>query len=87
MRSFVTLLKTNPGFNPDERPDDEHVGCRRRKYKEESQRAAFYRGWSNGEGVPGVQSAGAVNFLPLGGSNSSDSFLIEGRPEPPPGQD
>ena len=35
----------------------------------------------------GVESAAAVNYLPLGGSNSSDSFLVEGVPEPPPGQE
>jgi putative ABC transport system permease protein len=28
-----------------------------------------------------------VNHLPLGGSNSSTDFLIEGLPEPPPGQE
>jgi putative ABC transport system permease protein len=28
-----------------------------------------------------------VNHLPLGGSNSSTSFLVEGLPEPPPGQE
>ena len=39
------------------------------------------------EALPGVESAAAVNYLPLGGSNSSSSFLIEGVPEPPPGQE
>ena len=28
-----------------------------------------------------------VNYPPLGGSNSSDAFLVEGVPEPPPGQE
>jgi hypothetical protein len=28
-----------------------------------------------------------VNYLPLGGSNSSDAYLIEGLPEPQPGQE
>ena len=37
--------------------------------------------------MPGVESVAAVNYLPLGGSNSSDIFLIEGLPEPPPGQE
>jgi putative ABC transport system permease protein len=37
--------------------------------------------------VPGVRSAGMVNFLPLyGGLGSSTGFKILGRPEPPPGQ-
>jgi putative ABC transport system permease protein len=37
--------------------------------------------------TPGVESAAAVNYLPLGGSNSSDAFLVEGVPEPRPGQE
>jgi predicted permease len=37
--------------------------------------------------VPGVSSAALVNHLPLGGSNSSTSFLVEGLAEPPPGQE
>ena len=36
---------------------------------------------------PGVESAAFVNYLPLGGANSSDSYLVEGEPEPPPGQE
>jgi putative ABC transport system permease protein len=34
--------------------------------------------------LPGVQSSAVVNYLPLGGANSSDAFLVEGQPEPPP---
>jgi len=37
--------------------------------------------------LPGVESAAVVNYLPLGGSNSSDSYLVEGAGEPPPGQE
>jgi putative ABC transport system permease protein len=32
-------------------------------------------------------SAALVNYIPLGGSNSSDAYLIEGQPEPQPGQE
>jgi len=37
--------------------------------------------------LPGVESAAVVNYLPLGGANSSDSYLVEGAGEPPPGQE
>src|SRR5205085_7662799 len=58
------------------------------KYKDEPQRAAFYADLvQRVKTMPGVQSAAAVNYIPLGGANSSDSFLIEGVPEPPPGQE
>ncbi|HKP12931.1 MAG TPA: FtsX-like permease family protein, partial [Blastocatellia bacterium] len=33
------------------------------------------------------EAVGLVNYIPLGGSNSSDSFLVEGLPAPPPGQE
>ncbi|HWF89802.1 MAG TPA: ABC transporter permease [Pyrinomonadaceae bacterium] len=86
-RSFLSLLRTDPGFNPD------HVltmtlvlpGA---KYKDDASRAAFYNDLAQRvKAQPGVESAAFVNYLPLGGSNSSDSYLIEGEPEPPPGQE
>ena len=37
--------------------------------------------------LPGVESAGAVSSLPIfSGVGARDDFVIEGRPEPPPGQ-
>ena len=86
-RSFLSLLRTDPGFNPD------HVltmtlvlpGA---KYKDDASRAAFYNDLAQRvKAQPGVESAAFVNYLPLGGSNSSDSYLIEGEPDPPPGQE
>jgi putative ABC transport system permease protein len=87
MRSFVQLLKTNPGFSPDNILTMNLV-LPAAKYKEPAQRASFYEELvRRAEAVPGVRSAAVVNYLPLGGSNSSDAFLIEGIPQPPPGQD
>ncbi|HKN84542.1 MAG TPA: ABC transporter permease, partial [Pyrinomonadaceae bacterium] len=86
-RSFLSLLRTNPGFNPD------HVLTMNimlpgAKYKTEPQRAAFYNDLvQRVKAQPGVESAALVNFIPLGGSNSSDSYLVEGAPEPAPGQE
>ncbi|HKG97644.1 MAG TPA: ABC transporter permease, partial [Pyrinomonadaceae bacterium] len=86
-RSFLSLLKTNPGFNPDNVLTMNLVlpGA---KYREEPQRAAFYNDLvQRVKAYPGVESAAAVNYLPLGGANSSDSYLVEGMPEPAPGQE
>jgi putative ABC transport system permease protein len=58
------------------------------KYKEEPQRVTFYTDLvKRVEALPGMTSAALVSHLPLGGSNSSTSLLIEGIPEPPPGQE
>jgi putative ABC transport system permease protein len=86
-RSFLSLLKTNPGFNPENVMTMQLV-LPAAKYKDDAQRTAFFADLvQRAQSVPGVQTAAAVNYLPLGGSNSSDDFLVEGVPEPPPGQE
>ena len=86
-RSFVTLFKTDPGFNP-ENVLTMGLILPASKYKDEPQRVAFYNDLvQRVKATPGVQSAAAVNFLPLGGSNASDTFLVEGMPEPAPGNE
>ena len=87
VRSFLSLMKTNPGFVPDHLMTMNLV-VPRAKYKEDTQLISFYSELvQRAETVPGVQSAAIVNFIPLAGSNASDAFLVEGLPEPPPGQD
>src|SRR6185436_5897561 len=87
LRSFLELVKTNAGFDSANLITMNMVlpGA---KYKEDSQRVNFYSDLLlRVQQLPGVTSAAIVNHLPLGGSNSSNSFLIEGVPEPPPGQE
>jgi len=85
-RSFLSLLKTDAGFNPD------HVMTMNlvlpaAKYNDQPSRAAFYNDLvQRVKTQPGVQSAAVVNYLPLGGANSSNSYLVEGEPEPAPGE-
>lgn len=87
IRSFLQLVKTDPGFNSDNLLTMNLV-LPVAKYKDEPQRAAFYSDLVRRVmELSGVESAAAVNHLPLGGSNSSTSFLVEGLPEPPPGQE
>ena len=86
-RSFLSLLKTDAGFNPDNILTM-NLTLPAAKYKDEPARAAFYNELvQRVKAYPGVESAAVVNFLPLGGSNSSDAYLVEGEPEPAPGQE
>jgi putative ABC transport system permease protein len=87
LRSFMQLVKTDPGFKADNLMTMSLV-LPTTKYKDEPQRAAFFSELVRRVGeLPGIESAAAVNYLPLGGSNSSNPFLIEGTPIPPPGQE
>ena len=87
MKSFIRLIGADPGFSADGALTME-LSLPRAKYGEAGRRATFYQQLlEQVESLPGVESAGVVNHLPLGGSNTSSSFLVEGVPEPPPGQD
>ena len=86
-RTFLALFKTDPGFDPDH-VLTMSVVLPRAKYNNEPASAAFYADLlQRVKARPGVAAAAAVNFLPLGGSNSSDAYLVEGEPVPPPGQE
>ncbi|HEX7333083.1 MAG TPA: ABC transporter permease [Pyrinomonadaceae bacterium] len=55
------------------------------KYETDKQRVAFLTELENRlNAVPGVQQAAIGGSHPVFGYNSSSSFLVEGRPEPPP---
>jgi putative ABC transport system permease protein len=87
MRSFIGLVRMDGGFNP-ENVLTMNLALPVTKYKDSTQRAIFYSDLiTRVQAVPGVKSAGLVNYLPLGGANSSDAFLIEGTPDPPAGQE
>lgn len=86
-RSFLSLLRTNPGFNPDNILTMNLV-LPATKYRDEPARATFYNDLvQRVKTYPGVDSVAVVNYIPLGGANSSDAYLIEGVPEPPPGEE
>ena len=86
-RTFLSLLRANPGFNSDNLLTMSLV-LPALKYKADPQRATFFSDLvQRVKAYPGVESAAVVNYIPLGGSNSSDSYLVEGEPEPQPGQE
>ena len=87
LRSFGSLRRVNPGYSTT------NVLTMRMqlpgaKYREDSQRIRFFReAISRIEEVPGVQSAGAISYLPLSGLGAGTGFTIEGQPPPLPGRD
>ncbi|HKY27853.1 MAG TPA: ABC transporter permease, partial [Pyrinomonadaceae bacterium] len=87
MRSFLALVKTDAGFDANNVLTMSLV-LPNAKYKDEQQVSAFFSELvQRVESVPGVDSAAVINYLPLGSANSSDAFLVEGTPEPPPGEE
>ncbi|HEX8140370.1 MAG TPA: ABC transporter permease [Pyrinomonadaceae bacterium] len=86
IRSFARLQAVDPGFRP-ERILTMDLSLPSAKYKEDAQVSAFFDQLSSRiSAVPGVESVGAVSALPLSGGGDIITFLVEGRPEQPPGQ-
>ncbi|HKO05068.1 MAG TPA: ABC transporter permease [Candidatus Acidoferrales bacterium] len=86
VRSFVGLLDVNPGFQTGHILTME-VSLSRARYPDEQKAAAFFAQLvERVRALPGVESAGAANIMPLEGENGTTGILIEGRPAPLPGQ-
>jgi len=80
IRSFAKLNQVDPGFKPTQ-VLTLGVALLRARYPADEQVAQTYSQiLERTAAVPGVVSAGAISDLPLTGSNTSDSFTIEGRP-------
>ena len=87
VNSFVKLQAVDPGFNPHGvltltvslNGAAQYVGpTREALYRQLTERL---------NALPGVESASAINHLPLAGDIWGNSFLIEGRPLPAPGHE
>lgn len=85
--SFARLVAVDPGF----RTSDVLVvplDLPATRYAEAYQRRDFFdRVIGSIEALPGVQSAGAVSHLPLGGADNWMPFRVVGRPDQAPGQE
>jgi putative ABC transport system permease protein len=58
-----------------------------RKYDDDRKRIDFFRQAVDGmKALPGVENAGAINFLPFAGPHAGTLVEIEGRPKLPPGE-
>jgi putative ABC transport system permease protein len=86
IKTVVRLLGVSTGF------DTSNVLTMRvtlpsARYRENEKVTAFFeRAAERLRATPGVVSAGVVSQLPLGGSNTSTVFLVEGREPAGPGQ-
>jgi putative ABC transport system permease protein len=87
LKSFVRLLQTSPGF------DASHIialdiPLSRQRYDTSAKQADFFHQLiERTKALPGVQSAGVVNLLPLGNADETLSFSIAGRPPYPAGSE
>jgi putative ABC transport system permease protein len=84
IRSFLRLQRTDPGFKS-ENVATMQVLLPRNKYSEGPQISAFFdQLLERTRAMPGVEAAGAIDSIPLGGGGNVLSFLIDGKPAPPP---
>jgi putative ABC transport system permease protein len=86
LKSFVQLLRVDPGFQPHQvlRLD---LALPELKYRDPAQQVAFYNELiTRLHGLPGVESAGATTQTPLSPGDNWSAFAIDGRPDPPKGQ-
>jgi putative ABC transport system permease protein len=86
IRSFYRLNQVNPGFSYDNLISFS-ISLPEKKYTKLPQRANFYEGvMEKMRELPGVQSVGVASGLPLGNNGSQTSFIIVGKPVPPPSE-
>jgi putative ABC transport system permease protein len=86
MRSFLYLRQLQPGFDTATQLTT-RLYLSNDRYPDGASRIAFFRAaLERLENMPGVEAVAAVNYLPLSGSNTGSSFMIEGVPNQP-GQD
>ena len=79
LKSFTKLMHVNPGFDP-QNVTIFPIALPSSRYPEPPQRAAFFRRLlEQVRTLPGVQSSGAVTYLPLSGGVRYVFFCPEGR--------
>ena len=82
VRSFRALQQVDPGFNP-HRVLSMVIGVAGTEEGAGGRTGNFYRQvLQRVSAIPGVQSAGAINHLPLAGDDWGWPFYVEGRPKP-----
>ena len=84
LRGLERFINADPGWRVDGLVTA-GMSLRGEKYADDKQRVAFLGELENRlRALPGVEHAAIGASHPVFGFNSSSSFLVEGRPEPPP---
>ncbi len=87
IRSFGRLAAVKPGFNTDQ-VLTMRVQLASAKYSQDPAVIAFFKeAVDRISRLPGVRSAGAINYLPFTGLASATGFNVVGRPKPAPGEE
>jgi putative ABC transport system permease protein len=87
IRSFAGLQSVDPGFNA-RNVLTMRVALPGRKYDQDAKIIGFFQQATQRlRALPGVEDAGAINFLPFAGPFAGTSFEIEGQPKPLAGQE
>ena len=86
IRSFQRLQSVDTGFNS-QNLMTMRVALPGRRYTQDPQRINFFtEAVAQMQRLPGVESAGVINFLPFAGPGAGTGFEIQGQPKPLPGQ-
>ena len=87
IKSFKRLQAVNPGFDANN-VLTMRITLARSRYPEKRQQQAFYEQvLERVKSVPGIQSFGAISYLPLGGGGIQHFYKIEGIERPDLGKD
>jgi putative ABC transport system permease protein len=87
VKSFWRILQVNPGFNS-ENVLTMQISLPESEYKEEGRVITFHRQLlERTKSLPGVEAAGLINNLPLGGVDINGFFRVEGDPAEKPTHD
>jgi putative ABC transport system permease protein len=83
MRSFLHLKDRQPGFETASQLTT-RLYLSNDRFPDVASRVGFFRAAMERLGaIPGVEAVGAINYLPLSGSNTGSSFQVEGQPTAP----
>ncbi|HYU34645.1 MAG TPA: ABC transporter permease [Thermoanaerobaculia bacterium] len=85
LQSFARLRAVDPGFRPAGVLTAE-IALPAKKFSDDGRRIVFTQELLDRlQAIPGVESADTVSPLPLTGYDHVRAYVVQGRPEPPPG--